>query len=92
MSISSPGSKWFDKQIAGATSHEHTPLRVSLPVPMSDEDLDLDAGGCAPTFVDLPVEEYGPTIKDLDVELEGVAIPLFFFQGCWRLICAVQSF
>ncbi len=90
MSISSPGSKWLDKQIAGATSHEHTPLRVSLPVPMSDEDLDLDAGGCASTEVDLFVEGCGPTAKDLDENWDGVFHIPPFCQGRRRRILVVR--
>ena len=70
MSISSPGSMRSEKLFADAMSQEHAPLRVSLPVPMSEEN--LDAGGCASTEVDLFVEGCGPTARDLDEEWEGV--------------------
>ena len=52
-----------------ARSQEHTPLRVSIPVPMSEED--LDAGRCASTEVDIFVEGCGPTARDLDEDMDG---------------------
>ncbi len=88
MSISSPGSMRSDKLFVDARSQEHTPLRVSIPVPMSEED--LDAGRCASTEVDLFMEGCGPTAKDLDEDLDGVFHIPPFFQGRRRRILVVR--